>query len=138
MSNKAIRAAIETPLAAWASARTPELKVAWQNRAFKPDAGAAYLRGFLLPADTSGMYLEGGARRYIGLYQISVCVPANSESTAAESIVAEIETLFPEYLRLTASGVTVIVASPVSAGMAQQEPDLYVIPCRFRYRADVT
>lgn len=138
MSQKAIRAAIEQRLAAWAAAESPPIPIAYQNAPFSAPTSGPHLRAFLLPADTGSPFLEGGARTYIGVYQVSVCAPESTGPALAEVIVAELEALFPANLSITHSGVTAVVTAPVSASPAITEPGLYVIPCRFRYRADVT
>lgn len=137
MSQAIIRAAIEQRLKTWADAEIPAVPIAYQNAPFVPPAGP-YIRAFLLPAETNSPFLEGGSRTYIGVYQLSVCAPETTGSAVAEALLAELEALFTANLRVLQSGVTVIVTSPVSASPAMQEPGLYVIPCRFRYRADVT
>lgn len=137
MSQSIIRAAIEQRLKAWADAEAPVVTIAYQNAPFTPPSGP-HIRAFLLPGETGSPFLEGGARTYLGVYQFSICAPESTGPATAESMLAELEALFPANLRIVQSGVTVVVTSPVSAGPADPEPGLYVIPCRFRYRADVT
>lgn len=137
MSNKKCRQAIEARIATWAAARSPALTVAWQNVPFTAPDGL-YLQGFLLPADTISQTLDGAHRRYLGLYQITVRAPINAGAGAADSVMDEIATLFPVNLRLTVTGLTLQVISPVSSGPGAQVADRYVLPVSFGYRADTT
>lgn len=50
MSHKIIRSLLEARLKAWAAARTPALRIAYQNVAFTPSNNEIYLRAFLIPA----------------------------------------------------------------------------------------
>lgn len=135
MSQKLIRAALESRLATWAAAHSPVLQVAWQNAPFTPPT-STYLRAHLLPADTDSRDLKGDHRQYLGVFQVSICAPAGTGPAAVETIVAELETLFPVNLRLTSGAITVTTTSPVSAGPGMNEPGLYVVPTSFRYRSD--
>lgn len=136
MSTKLCRQAIESRLSAWAAARTPALPIAWQNVRYAPTTGASYLRAFLLPATTGSEDLSGDHRRYLGVYQVNVCVPIETGPEAAEAIVGEIAAQFPVNLRITASTVTVQVITPVSEGPADQDATHFIVPASFTYRAD--
>lgn len=136
MSNKLCRRAIESTLAPWAAAHSPALPVAWENVPFTPPAGT-YLRGFLLPAATAGIDLAGAGRTFRGIYQVSVVCPINTGPGAAESIADELATLFPLNLRITVSGLTLQVVTPVTAAQGAQDATNYVLPVSFGYRADL-
>lgn len=139
MSNKKCRQAIEARLYSWAAARTPPLRVAFQNVEFTPTGPAElYLRGFLLPADTASQTLEGTHRAYRGLYQINISAPLGAGPGAAEGVLDELAALFPNNQLISVTGLTVQVTSPVSAGPALQEADRYILPASFQYRADTT
>lgn len=134
MSQKAIRALYEGRLNTWAKARVPALPVAFQNAAFTKPSTGSYLRAFLLPNDTDSRYLEGTDRVYMGVFQVSIVAPLNGGPAVAEGILSELDALFPAYLDLT-STLKVTTITPLSAAPAQQEPDAYVIPASFSYRA---
>lgn len=136
MTQKLIRTALESRLATWAAAHSPVLQVAWQNAAFTPPA-ATHLRAFLIPADTGSDDLKGDHRQYLGIFQVSIVVPDGAGPGEADTIISELDTLFPVNLRLTSGAITVLVTSPVSAGPGQNEPGLYVVPVSFAYRSDV-
>ena len=135
MSNKLCRQAIESRLATWAAARVPALPVNWENVAFAEPTGA-YLRAFLLPANTTGPDLAGAGRTYRGVYQVSVACPINMGPGAAEAIADEIAALFPLNTRLTVTGLTLQIVTPVTAAQGAQDADRFTVPVSFTYRAD--
>lgn len=135
MSTKLIRSLFESRLKAWADARSPALKIAFQNVPFTPPA-ETYLRAFVLPAKTGSEDLEGTHRLYRGLLQVSIVLPAGMGTGAAGGIVSEIDALFPLNLRLTSGSFSVFIRSPMSDAAGIQEPDRWVVPVTAQYRAD--
>lgn len=136
MSTEAVRAALEGRLATWAAARSPALRIAYQNVPFTPNGGETYLRPVLLPAPTISDDLAGAHRGYVGVLQVSIVGPPNIGMGAALGIAAELDALFPVNGRYTASGVTTQVIGPASAGPVIQEPDQFNLPVSIQYRAD--
>lgn len=136
MSTNAVRAALEARLATWAAARSPVLRIAWQNTPFTPASGETYLQPFLLPAETDSADLKGDHRAYRGVFQVSITAPINAGVGAALGVAAELNTLFPVNGRYTSAGVTTQIIGPASAGPAIQEPDRLTIPVSIPYRAD--
>jgi len=135
MSNKLCRKAIELRLATWAAARVPALPIAWENVPFTPPAGA-HLRVYLLPANTSSPDLAGAGRTYRGVYQVSVVAPINAGPGAVEAIADELAALFPLNLRVTVTGLTLQVITPVTAAQGAQDATNFIVPVSFQYRAD--
>lgn len=138
MSQKIIRKLYETRLLTWAAARSPAIEVALQNRPFTPTTGTAYLKAYLLPADTDSDDLAGAHRHYGGVFQISVVAPINTGAGAAEGIGDELIALFPLNLQLTQSPVTVQVITPATQAPAIPGDNSYIVPVSFGYRADTT
>lgn len=136
MSLPDIRALLEPRLAAWAAGRVPPLVVAWQSVKFTPPQGM-YLRSFILPGQTASLDLAGKHRAYVGAHQISVVAPTGKGLGAAEAVAKAIEALYPLNLRLTGSGLTVQVVSPVTIGSSVPDEDWFLIPVSYSYRADV-
>lgn len=136
MSTNAVRAALEGRLATWAAARTPPLRVAWQNVAFTPAAGETYLAAFLLPAETGSEDLKGDHRAYRGVFQVSITCPIGAGAGAAFAIAALLDAHFPVNLRVTGTSLTVQVTSPASVGPAMQDPERFTVPVSIPYRAD--
>jgi len=135
MSNKAIRAVIESRLNTWATTRNPVLPVAYENKAFTQPAGV-YIAGYLLPAETQVDDLQGSHLRYQGIYQINVFAPIGTGPGAAEAIADEIKTLFPVNQYYTLSGTSVWIIGAVTNGRADSMENRYMIPVSFQYRAD--
>lgn len=135
MSDKLIRSLYEGRLKTWAAARVPALLVAWENVGFTPPTGA-YLRAFLLRADTTSEDLEGVHKARIGVFQVNISCPPNAGPGAAESIAAELEALFPNNLQLTSGGFMVQSITPLRVRAAITDPDRYTVPVDFEYRAD--
>ena len=133
MSNKLIRSLLQSRLNAWATAKP--IPVAWDNVKFMPPTGS-YIRASLLPADTQSIDLEGAHRGYMGLFQLSVHVPLGSGPNAAETLTDELSALFPMALRLESGSFWVQITSPCSAYPGIPGDTHYMVPVRFRYRAD--
>lgn len=136
MSNKLCRKAIESRLATWAAARVPALPVVWENVPFTQPSAGAYLRAYLLPANTTGVDVAGAGRTYRGVYQISVVSPINAGPGAAEAIADELAALFPLNLRVAVTGLTLQVITPVTAAQGAQDATSFTVPVSFQYRAD--
>lgn len=133
MSQKLIRQLFEQRLNTWALAKP--IQVAWQNMPFTPPAGA-FMRAFMLPADTDSQDMASAHRAYTGVFQVSIEAPNGQGSGSAETLAAEIDALFPNGLRLTSGAFAVQVISPCSIGPAIQGETRYLLPVWFRYRAD--
>lgn len=136
MSIQTIRAALETRLKAFADAQSPAMAVAWQNVAFKPVAGATYLRATILPGNTQNPSVGMQHLRYIGLLQVSVVGVPGSGPAVTESIANGLEDHFPRGLRLTQSGLVISITNTPSIAPAQQDPDKFVIPVSVPYRCE--
>lgn len=135
MSNKAIRALLETRLNTWAAARSPALLVAWENSPLDAPETATYLRANLLPAPTRSADMAGALRTFSGVFQVLICSPISTGPGEAEGITDELAALFPLNLRLTSS-LTLQVTTPASAAPALQNDISYRVPVSFQYRAD--
>jgi hypothetical protein len=144
MSQKLVRAALETRLKNWAETRQTPLPVAWENMAFVPPKydpndpeSGCYLIPALLPAETTSEDLAGQHRRYLGLFQIGIIVPGGRGSGMAERIVADLDALFPCSLRIEYQSIEVLVLTPLSAAAGFPDESNYFVPTSFQYRADV-
>lgn len=136
MSTKAVKTILESRLSSWAAARTPVLRIAYENAAFTPAAGETYLRANLLPAETESLDLEGQHRGYRGVFQVSIARPVNGGAGPVLDIAAELNALFPVNGRYTSGAVTVQIITPASAAPALQDESTYTVPVSFQYRAD--
>lgn len=136
MSHKTIRSLFQARLAAWAAARTPALRVAYENVAFSPNADEQYLKAYNLPAGTDSETLAGDHKRYTGLFQVTIVGPSAKGSGAVEGVVDELAALFPLYLRLQSGSFEVVVMTPVDQGPGIAEGSTYSVAASFQYRAD--
>lgn len=133
MTQPLIRQALETALQTFAAANS--LPVAWENVELNPKPSTAYLRVFLLPAQTTSDDLERKHRGYRGIFQVSVCVPNGNGPGPGEVIAAGLEAAFPPSTPLAAGAVRVNLTGPMSAAPAIADADERVIPCSVGYLA---
>ncbi|WP_223506839.1 phage tail terminator-like protein [Pseudomonas sp. GL-RE-29] len=136
MSHRTIRQIYEARLAAWAAARTPALRIAYQGVPLTPNDGETYLAAFTLPAGTSSETLGGDHRAFTGLFQVSVVTPAGAGTGKAEGIVDELAALFPLNDRYAKAGLTVMTLTPLEPGPGVPEGNTWTIAASFQYRAD--
>ncbi len=138
MSHKIIRSMLEARLKAWAAARTPVLRIAYQNVPFTPNNGETYLRAFLMPAGTDSNDLAGAHRLYTGLFQITIVTPVGNGPFGAETIADELASLYPLNERLVRDGITALIMTPVEPGPELTEDTAFALPVSFQYRSDTT
>lgn len=136
MSHATIRKIYEARLQAWAAARVPALRIAYQGVKFDPQTGETYLAAFTLPASVDSQDLQGAHRLYLGIFQVSIVAPTGKGAGAAEAIADELAALFPLNLRLKREAMTVMVYTPVEPGPGISEDATYTVPVSFRYRSD--
>lgn len=134
MSHLIIRRLLETRIAAWANTKT--LAVAYQNVSFTKPASGIYLRTFTIPAVTDSNDLTGRNRQYIGLFQVSIVIPADAGTGAGEELIGELATLFPLFDTLSQGDLKVKIMTPIDQGPELQGDTDYTVPTSFRYRAD--
>jgi hypothetical protein len=133
VTQRAIRAAFESRLASFATARG--LSVAWENLKFK-EPEALYLRAAMLPAPTTSDDLAGSHRSYRGALQVLIVAPINIGAGEALNLADALGDHFPVNLALTSGGVTVTVTQPASIAPALQSETRYTVPVSIFYRAD--
>jgi len=136
VSTKLIRALFESHLAAWAGARSPKLRVAYENVDFAPSTGETYLQAFLLPASTDSLDLEGAHRLFRGVWQVSVVAPSGRGTAGAAGVAEELAELFPLNLELSRNTFSAFVRAPMSAGPVIQGESTITVPVSCTYRAD--
>lgn len=96
-----------------------------------------HLRSFILPATTTSDDLAGAHRAYTGIYQVSIYEPKRLGPGDVETIVGQLEALFPVNLRLTSSTFAVQIITPMSVTPPVPDPVNYIVPVSCLYRADV-
>lgn len=135
MSQKAIRAALETELNTWAIANT--FAVAFENRAYTPMTGTKYVRVFLLPAETQNPSLGTDHKRKTGIMQASLYMPFGTGPGTGETLADSLAATFERGTSFTASGVTVRILDDPSIAPALPGDGWYAIPVSIRYQADI-
>lgn len=137
MSNSDIREAFETRIAAYATAQTPPLAVAWENTSYTPSPTAMYLRCAMLPAVTQNPSMGAVHIRLMGLYQINVYGVQDEGPAGAEAIADAIIALFPRG-GMIQNGVTINIDTTGSRTQGLNDVNgFFFIPVRIRYREDV-
>lgn len=132
MSLTAIRAALETTL----NAISPALLTIWENTEGTPVNGTAYQRVFLLPGPPRNIEI-GPSYTEQGYLQVSLYYPLGTGPAAATARAEAIRAAFKFASTHTASGVTVLVTATPEIGPARTEDDLYFLPVRVRFEAQI-
>lgn len=107
--------------------------VAWPNEVFKKPSSGGWYEIDHLPGEPYQVSLGGDApNRWVGIYQITICVPLD---TGKEAVNARYEAIAGLFARgTTFSGVEI---EKVYAGPEGPEEDHYRLPVRIEYRADI-
>lgn len=132
MSLTAIRAALETTL----NAMSPALATIWENTEGTPVNGTAYQRVFLLPGPPLNLEI-GPSYTEQGYLQVSLYYPLGTGPAAATARAEAIRAAFKFASTHTASGVKVLVTATPEIGPARTEDDLYFLPVRVRFEAQI-
>lgn len=132
MSLTAIRAALETTL----NAISPALLTIWENTEGTPVNGTAYQRVFLLPGPPLNLEI-GPSYTERGIFQVNLNYPLGTGPAAATARAEAIRAAFKFASTHTASGVTVLVTATPEIGPARTEDDLYFLPVRVRFEAQI-
>ena len=132
MSLTAIRAALETTL----NAISPALTSIWENTEGAPVNGTPYQRVFLLPGPPLNLEI-GPSYTEQGYLQVSLYYPLGTGPAAATARAEAIRAAFKFASTHTASGVKVLVTATPEIGPARTEDDLYFLPVRVRFEAQI-
>jgi hypothetical protein len=138
MSHRIIRSLFEARLSTWAKARTPVLRIAYQNVSFTPASNETYLRAFIIPAGTDSNDLAGAHRLFTGLFQVTIVTPSGVGTGAGETLADQIAALYPLNDALNKDAITVLVITPVEPGPEQQDDTTCELPVSFQYRCDTS
>lgn len=133
MSISAVRQALEIPL----FAMTPALPVAWENQAYLPQAGVAFVRSVLMPAEPENPTLGDGYHRLNGIFYLEFHYPKNTGSAAAASRAELTKTTFKRGNSFTNSGVKVVINKTPEIGQGSVVGEFWVLPWRCRWFAEV-
>ncbi len=135
MSQKLIRAAFESRLAAWAAAQVPALPIAYERAQFTPPAGT-YLRAFILESPTLSSTLDRKHREYGGIFQVSIVAAPTGGMGPIQTIADAICALYPPTAPMVYSGISVYMEEPMSIGPKITEADRFTVPVSVSFRCD--
>lgn len=112
--------------------------VAWENRNFTPPNNAAWIEERLLPAPSKyaafgGNGISNGTIKHSGIYQITLIVPAGSDTKAAETLVDTLVSLFRPGVRLTLSTGEITTCTLAYPSPPIQDGTGYRIPISIYY-----
>lgn len=128
MSALAIRAALETALAAM----SPALATAYENVPYTPVAGTPYQRVAVLLAPPANLEI-GRSVQERGLLKVSLAYPLGAGPSAALTRAELIRDTFYRGRSFTASGITTTIETTPEIAPAMTEPDRYVVPVTIRF-----
>lgn len=127
---------IETTLTAALKTLTKYItaaNLAEPNKSFnKPTTGGWYEIDFLPGSPTQAELGASGRNRWVGIYQVTVCVPLNTGKDMANARYDAIADLFKR--GAVFSGVEI---TGCSRGNEDSSSDHYRLPVRIAYRADL-
>lgn len=93
MSNKIIRAALESRLSQWAASQP--LPVSYENVAFTKPDDTPYVECRLIPNVTTNREVSAAKQRRTGLFQVNVWTPQGIGMGQAETLAEAVVALFP-------------------------------------------
>ena len=134
MTQALIRAALESRLAAWATAQSR--RVAYENAEFVPATAETYVRAFVLPALTQSADIGRLNRRFEGILQCNIIAPEGTGPGAVEALFATLEAQFQPQTPITYGGLVVWLTQPMSLGPQIPEPGRYMRPASVPYAVD--
>lgn len=136
MSHALARSAIERKLLDWAKTKSPVLPSFFSTQ--KGDlTKPIFIRGNLLPASARTECLQGDEITYIGLYQVTISCEPSQPIGNAESLIAEIQSLFPVDSDIGAPGFNGNITDAVDQGPTIYEDSRYNVPVTIPYRGVV-
>lgn len=133
MSNLAVRAALETALAAI----TPALPTAWENKNFVPPAAdQPYQAAFIMFTEPDNPEMGAGYQER-GFMQVNLVYPENTSSGAIGARAKLIRDTFYRGLSLTQNGVTVMVNRTPAIGNGSGADGRFNLPVKIPFEAQV-
>lgn len=123
---------IETAIGQHLSGMANVPPIAWPNRKFTPGT-VPYLEFRHAPNGSFDPVIAGGYAYQIGLVLITVVIPANQFTTAANTLAQAIANRFPKALRLMASSGNVVINAPTSLATPFQDGAYWRQPVRISY-----
>lgn len=138
MSYSQVRKLLETRLAAWAAAQSPQpLPVAYQNKSFTRPEGA-WIRCTIIHNPIQSLYLDRADRVYSGLMWINLFTTKGGGLGDTETIISSLQSQFPLNLKLADGSFVLRTLSPLNLQSSSGEEDRWVhSPLVLNYRAAI-
>lgn len=94
MTQRTIRLELEAKTKTWATGKTPQIQIAYENVDFvKPDG--TWVQMFLIPALTANNTVDTIRKTYYGMVQFNIYTKINKGTKEAEELAQELINLFP-------------------------------------------
>lgn len=137
MSHALARSAIEMKLFNWSKAKNPVLPSVFGVQ--KADLSRPiFIKGNILPASATTECLQGDEITYIGLYQVMVCCDPAQPFNTAETLINEIQSLFPVDSDIGIEAFNGSITDAVDQGPTIVEDSRYNVPVTIPYRGVVS
>lgn len=137
MSHALARSAIERKLLDWAKTKSPVLPSFFSTQ--KGDlTKPIFIRGNLLPASARTECLQGDEITYLGLYQVTISCDPSQSISVAESIISEIQSVFPVDSDLGDPLFNGSITDAVEQGPTIVDNSRYNVPVTIPYRGVVS
>ncbi|SEL12057.1 Bacteriophage related protein of unknown function [Roseateles sp. YR242] len=138
MSNKIIRAAFETRLAAWAAAQVPPIPVAYENGGdFTPPSDRSrYAHCYLMPVDLDTQTVDMKHLVFEGLFQVTLFMPAGEGNGPTDDLCESLATTFSPTAPMVRAGLPIFITRPMGRRSGDPEDGYFVVPVSCAYRAD--
>jgi hypothetical protein len=133
MSITAIKTALESKL----NALTPALSTAWEGVPFTPVSGTPYQSVNLLPSDTVNPSIGDGHYREKGIFQVTLCYPANAGTKTATQRADLLCTHFKRGTTITNSGINVLIHKTPAKSQFITDGDRIRIAISIYWQADI-
>lgn len=131
MSNKIIRAELETRLKAWADAQVPKIPVAFEGVSFTKPTSGPFIECFLLPSATLDSNVSATRKTRLGIFHVNVWAQSGKGMGQVESLAQSIVELFPI---LPKTGTVSIERTPFAGDHQDDIAGWLIIPVTIQYR----
>jgi hypothetical protein len=129
MSNKIIRAALETKLKAWADSQTPKVPIAFENVSFTKPTGP-FVECFLIPNESYNPEMSQTRTTMYGLFQVNCWAPQGTGMGGVETLANGVISAFPP---MPKTGPVFIEGKPYSRSPLPEE-GWVIVPVLVKYR----
>jgi hypothetical protein len=119
------------------NALTPALATAWEGISFVPVTGTPYQQVNILPSDTLNPSIGDGHYREKGIFQVTLCYPANVGTKTATQRADLLCTHFKRGTTITNSGINVLVHKTPSKSQCFIDGDRIRIAISIYWQSDI-